>query len=102
EMGARSISVSFAKFQSKRLFPDRRSRDGKRFSYVDSPHRIYVGNLAWTVNSQSLGDFFNSCANVLGAKVVYEPQTGKSHGYGFVSFSSKDDANAAIASLNGK
>lgn len=102
EMGARSIRVSFPKIESRRMFPNRRALDWKQRSYVDSPHKVYVGNLAWTVNSRSLGNFFESCTNVLGAKVIYEPQTGKSHGYGFVSFPSKDDANTAIASLNGK
>ncbi|GLJ39391.1 hypothetical protein SUGI_0804440 [Cryptomeria japonica] len=102
EMGARSITVNFQKIQSRRLFPNRRSRDWKQRTYVDSPHRVYVGNLAWTVNSRSLGKFFESCSNVLGAKVIYEPQSGKSHGYGFVSFLSKNDADVAIASLNGK
>uniref|UniRef100_A0A0C9S888 TSA: Wollemia nobilis Ref_Wollemi_Transcript_5411_1134 transcribed RNA sequence n=1 Tax=Wollemia nobilis TaxID=56998 RepID=A0A0C9S888_9CONI len=100
ELSGRAIDVSFA--NSTRLFPDRRSNDPDLDNYVDSPHRIYCGNLAWTVTSRSLGDFFSANGNVLGAKVMYDPQSGRSLGYGFVSFASKGDVKAAFTALNGK
>eukprot|EP01018_Ginkgo_biloba_P028703 Gb_33449 [translate_table: standard] len=101
ELGGRAIRVTFPE-KSSGTIPDRRLGEVDSGDYVDSPHKIYVGNLAWTVNSKSLREFFNTNENVVGAKVIYEPKTGKSHGYGFVAFSSQDDVEAAIASFDGK
>ncbi|XP_054811616.1 30S ribosomal protein 2, chloroplastic [Prosopis cineraria] len=68
--------------------------------FVDSPHKVYVGNLAKTVTTDVLKDFFSSNGNVLSAKVSRVPGTSKSTGFGFVSFSSAEDVDAAISSFN--
>ncbi|PWA79899.1 RNA-binding (RRM/RBD/RNP motifs) family protein [Artemisia annua] len=68
--------------------------------FVDSPYKLYVGNLAKTVTSDSLKSFFADKGNVLGAKVSRVPGTSKSSGFGFVSFSSEEEVEAAISSFN--
>lgn len=68
--------------------------------YVDSPHKVYVGNLAKTVTTDSLKQFFSEKGKVLSAKVSRVPGTSKSSGFGFVTFSSDEDVEAAISSLN--
>ncbi|XP_071709061.1 uncharacterized protein [Rutidosis leptorrhynchoides] len=68
--------------------------------FVDSPYKLYVGNLAKTVTSDSLKSFFADKGNVLGAKVSRVPGTSKSTGFGFVSFSSEEEVEAAISSFN--
>nr|XP_043623774.1 30S ribosomal protein 2, chloroplastic [Erigeron canadensis] len=68
--------------------------------FVDSPYKLYVGNLAKTVTSESLKSFFADKGNVLGAKVSRVPGTSKSSGFGFVSFSSEEEVEAAISSFN--
>ncbi|KAJ9563245.1 hypothetical protein OSB04_008405, partial [Centaurea solstitialis] len=68
--------------------------------FVDSPYKIYVGNLAKTVTSDSLKTFFAEKGNVVGAKVSRVPGTSKSTGFGFVSFSSEEEVEAAISSFN--
>lgn len=68
--------------------------------FIDSPHKVYVGNLAKTVTTDILKDFFASKGKVLSAKVSRVPGTSKSSGYGFVSFSTEEDVEAAISSLN--
>ncbi|KAL2514169.1 30S ribosomal protein 2 [Forsythia ovata] len=68
--------------------------------FVDSPYKVYVGNLAKTVTTDTLKNFFSEKANVLSAKVSRVPGTSKSSGYGFVTFSSEEDVEAAISSLN--
>ncbi|KAH6767652.1 RNA-binding family protein [Perilla frutescens var. hirtella] len=68
--------------------------------FVDSPHKVYVGNLAKTVTTDSLKSFFAEKGKVLSAKVSRVPGTSKSSGYGFVTFSSEEDVEAAISSLN--
>ncbi|KAI3764805.1 hypothetical protein L2E82_14821 [Cichorium intybus] len=68
--------------------------------FVDSPYKLYVGNLAKTVTSESLKTFFAEKGNVLGAKVSRVPGTSKSSGFGFVSFSSEEEVEAAVSSFN--
>lgn len=69
--------------------------------FIDTPHKIYAGNLSWGVTSQSLRDAFESQPGLLSAKVVYERDTGRSRGFGFVSFESAETAEAAVSTLNG-
>ncbi|GFZ16473.1 RNA-binding (RRM/RBD/RNP motifs) family protein [Actinidia rufa] len=68
--------------------------------FIDSPHKVYVGNLAKTVTTDSLKTFFSEKGKVLSAKVSRVPGTSKSSGFGFVSFSSEEDVEASISSLN--
>lgn len=63
---------------------------------------VFVGNLAWRVKSQDLRELFNTSGNVLSADVIFQTKPRRPAGYGFVSFSSKEAAEAAIASFNGK
>lgn len=69
--------------------------------FVDGPYKIYVGNIAKTVTTDILKSHFSSeKGKVVGAKVSRVPGTSKSSGFGFVTFSSQEDVDAAIASLN--
>lgn len=68
--------------------------------FVDSPYKVYVGNLAKAVTTDTLKTFFADKGKVLSAKVSRVPGTSKSTGYGFVTFSSEEDVEAAISSLN--
>ncbi|EYU27087.1 hypothetical protein ABFS82_02G123300 [Erythranthe guttata] len=68
--------------------------------FVDSPYKVYVGNLAKTVTTDILKNFFAEKGKALGARVSRVPGTSKSTGYGFVTFSSEEDVEAAISSLN--
>ncbi|KDP39809.1 hypothetical protein JCGZ_04908 [Jatropha curcas] len=68
--------------------------------FVDSPHKVYVGNLAKTVTTETLKNFFSEKGTVVSAKVSRVPGTSKSSGYGFVTFSSDEDVEAAISSFN--
>lgn len=68
--------------------------------FVDSPYKVYVGNLAKTVTSDTLKDFFAEKGKVLSVKVSRVPGTSKSSGYGFVSFSSEEEVEAVISTLN--
>ena len=63
--------------------------------------KVFVGNLAWTVNEEELWSFFEDFGDVTSATVVTDGVTGNSCGYGFVEFSSDDHAWAAIEALDG-
>ncbi|GJT38307.1 CNGC15b-like protein [Tanacetum coccineum] len=67
----------------------------------DNTNRVYVGNLAWSVDNLALETLFREQGNVVEAKVVYDRESGRSRGFGFVTYSSADEVNSAIDSLNG-
>ncbi len=63
---------------------------------------LYVGNLAWAINDESLTNLFAQHGTVVRAKVVSDRETGRSRGFAFVTMGSEPEAKAAIAALNGQ
>jgi hypothetical protein len=61
--------------------------------------RLYVGNLAYSVTSQSLEQLFSEFGQVKDATVVQDRDTGRSKGFGFVEMSTDAEAQAAIAAI---
>ncbi|KAL8508812.1 hypothetical protein ACS0TY_016138 [Phlomoides rotata] len=70
-------------------------------SSFDNTNRVYVGNLAWGVDNLTLETLFGEKGKVKEATVVYDRETGRSRGFGFISFSSSADVDNAIRSLDG-
>ncbi len=62
---------------------------------------IYVGNLSWNLKDQDLSNLFASHGEVSSAKIVTDKFTNRSKGFGFVEMPNDDQAQAAIAALNG-
>ena len=63
---------------------------------------IYVGNLAYQTNDESLRSAFAAYGEVASARVVSDRMTGRSKGFGFVEMPDRTQAQAAIDALNGK
>ncbi|GFQ02670.1 29 kDa ribonucleoprotein a chloroplastic [Phtheirospermum japonicum] len=68
----------------------------------ETRYKLYVSNLAWKVRSNILRDFFTSNFNPVSVRVVFDSPSGRSAGYGFVSFATKEEAESAISVLDGK
>lgn len=64
-------------------------------------NRLYVGNLSFHTNEQTLRDEFSGCGDVTEVKLVMDRETGRSRGFAFVSMSDATGARNAIAQLNG-
>jgi len=64
--------------------------------------KVYVGNLSFGVTDSALEQMFAAHGTVLSAQVIMDRDTGRSKGFGFVEMKSDQDAQAAIAALNGK
>ena len=62
---------------------------------------IYVGNLSWNLKDQDLSNLFASHGEVVSAKIVTDKFTNRSKGFGFVEMANDEQAQAAIAALNG-
>jgi RNA recognition motif-containing protein len=65
-------------------------------------NKLYVGNLSFRVTSEDLQEHFATAGAVESANVVFDRETGRSRGFGFVEMASDDDANNAIAQFNGQ
>ncbi|KAG6696990.1 hypothetical protein I3842_09G176600 [Carya illinoinensis] len=64
-------------------------------------YRVHVGNLAWGVDDLALQSLFSEQGKVVEARVIYDRESGRSRGFGFVTFSSSAEVNNAIESLDG-
>ena len=63
---------------------------------------IYVGNLAREVTEQDLQSEFTQFGNVNSCRIIKDRFSGESRGFGFVEMPSQEEAEKAIANLNGK
>ena len=66
-----------------------------------SNNKLYVGNLPYTIDDDSLRHKFAEYGSVQSAKVMMDRDTGRSKGFGFVEMANEQEAEAAIAGLNG-
>src|SRR5437764_2437573 len=64
--------------------------------------KLYVGNLAYGVTDSDLQNMFTPHGTVQSAQVIIDRDTNRSKGFGFVEMNSGEEAQAAIAALNGK
>jgi RNA recognition motif-containing protein len=63
---------------------------------------IYVGNLSFDTKEDDLRQAFESFGQVNNVNIIKDKFTGESRGFGFVEMGSQDEAQAAIAGLNGR
>jgi len=65
-------------------------------------NKLFVGGLSWGTDDQSLRDAFAIHGDVSEAKVILDRDSGRSRGFGFVTFVDASGASAAIEALNGQ
>jgi cold-inducible RNA-binding protein len=63
---------------------------------------LYVGNLTYDVTDGALEQLLAAHGTVQSAQVIMDRDTGRSKGFGFVEMGSDQEAQAAIAALNGR
>ncbi|KAM7444551.1 Cinnamyl-alcohol dehydrogenase Flavonol reductase/cinnamoyl-CoA reductase [Porites harrisoni] len=63
--------------------------------------RLYVGSLSFNTDDNSLRDHFDQIGRVSDARVVTDRETGRSRGFGFVTFEEEGDVQKAINELDG-
>ncbi len=64
-------------------------------------NKLYVGGLPYSVTDQQLQDLFAQHGTVSSAKVISDRYTGRSRGFGFVEMATSEEAQKAIAAMNG-
>jgi cold-inducible RNA-binding protein len=63
--------------------------------------KLFVGGLAWATTDESLRQAFETFGNVVDAKVIQDRETGRSRGFGFVSFDDNEACAKAMREMNG-
>src|SRR5438067_10395568 len=63
--------------------------------------KLYVGNLGYAVTDSDLLKMFEPHGTVESAQIIMDRETGRSKGFGFVEMKTDQEAQAAIAALNG-
>jgi cold-inducible RNA-binding protein len=63
--------------------------------------KLFVGGLSWNTTDEGLRQAFESFGEVLEAKVIKDRDTGRSRGFGFVTFARQEDATTAMAEMDG-
>ncbi|RJR26535.1 RNA-binding protein [candidate division WWE3 bacterium] len=64
--------------------------------------KLYVGNIPYSMTDQSLMDMFSAYGNVVSASVIFDRNTRRSKGFGFVELENDAEASKAIEELNNK
>lgn len=90
EYGGRTLRVNF----SDKPKP-------KEPLYPETEYKLFVGNLSWSVTSELLTQVFQEHGDVVGARVLYDGETGRSRGYGFVSYNTEAEMESALQALDG-
>ncbi len=63
--------------------------------------KLFVGGLSWDTTDSSLQKAFEPYGEISEAKVITDRDTGRSRGFGFVTFARDEDAKTAISKMHG-
>ena len=63
--------------------------------------KLFVGNLSWNTKDESLQEAFSQFGEVTDAKVITDRETGRSRGFGFVTFADDEAGDKAISAMHG-
>jgi len=63
--------------------------------------KLFVGGLPWAVTDERLREAFASYGEITEAKVILDRETGRSRGFGFVTYSAESEAQSALE-MNGR
>ncbi len=69
---------------------------------MDQQNKIFVGNLPWSIKNDQLRELFSSFGEITEAIVIEERRTGRSKGFGFVTFATAESAQAAVQEMHEK
>ncbi|KAJ0704782.1 putative RNA recognition motif domain, paraneoplastic encephalomyelitis antigen [Helianthus annuus] len=74
----------------------------RSFSSSLSNNKLFVAGLSWSVDEKSLKEVFSSFGEVSEVRIMYDKDSGRSRGFGFVNFSREDEASSAKDAMDGK
>ncbi|PKI77936.1 glycine-rich RNA-binding protein 3, mitochondrial-like [Punica granatum] len=67
-----------------------------------SSSKLFVGGLSYGTDQQGLTEAFSKYGEVVEARVISDRETGRSRGFGFITYTSSEEASSAIQALDGQ
>ncbi|CAM8929709.1 unnamed protein product [Rhodiola kirilowii] len=67
-----------------------------------SSSKVFIGGISYSTDDQSLKEAFARYGEVLEARIIMDRETGRSRGFGFVTYTSSEEASSAIQALDGQ
>ncbi|PPR87173.1 hypothetical protein GOBAR_AA33516 [Gossypium barbadense] len=64
--------------------------------------KLFVGGISFQTDDQSLKEAFSKYGEVVEARVIVDRETGRSRGFGFITYTSTEDASSALQALDGQ
>lgn len=69
---------------------------------MEQKNKLYVGNLDYKAREEDLRDMFQEFGEIVEVNLITEGDSGRSKGFGFVTFKNDEDAEKAVAAMNEK
>ncbi len=64
--------------------------------------KLFVGNISWGTTDEQLNELFSQYGEIEEAVIIKDKFSGRSKGFGFVTFVNGEDADKAVEALNGQ
>ncbi|KAF7843821.1 28 kDa ribonucleoprotein, chloroplastic [Senna tora] len=101
DIDGREMRVRFsAEMNPGRRNPETMNSSPQKVRFYESPHKLYIGNLARSVQPEDLWNQFRRFGTVVSVRILHDHKKGNNRIYAFLSFLSESERNAAL-SLNG-
>lgn len=103
ELDGRKLNVDFANGRSNAAPKERAQSRAQNFGDQTSPESdtLFIGNIAFSANENMISEAFAEHGSILGVRLPTDPESGRPKGFGYVQFSSVDEARSAFQALNG-
>lgn len=102
ELDGRNIKVDLATQNDQNRGAKKDRFEKRERTPAAKSEKLFIGGLSWDTTSESLNDAFAQYGEVVEARVVNDKMTGRSRGFGFVTYTNADDAEKAKDALNGQ
>jgi len=99
-----SSKSSVAPFLLRTAFPTamRTPLVVQRAFATEGDNKVFVGGLAWATDNESLKHAFSAFGEVVDARIIVDRETGRSRGFGFITYKNQTEADAAVHGMHEK
>lgn len=102
-LGRKALTNIQTPILSFRYFCSQASSSSAPSSSPSAPNnKLFVAGLSWSMDERSLKDAFSSFGEVTEVRIMYDKDSGRSRGFGFVNFTNENDAQCAKDAMDGK
>ena len=103
DIDGRPINLDYATGRPQGGGQDRTQARARSFGDKPSPESdtLFIGNIPFSANEDSIHELFGPCGSVMGIRLPTDPESGRPKGFGYVQYSSTDEARSAYGQLNG-